>query len=161
MAKHTVSSYVGVLLVLLSSACIPAFPKGAARAPSTAVPPSYGGLTDRENSAQQRWQDFFADPKLCALIDEALKNNQELNILTQELDIAENEISARRGELYPKVGLRERDECCSTEHPSVGTVSALRRAVTANREHWEFGNAVSVTGWNRPSHLVRRRETGA
>lgn len=106
MAKHTASSSVGLLLVLLSSACIPAFPKGAARAPSTAVPPSYGGLTDRENSAQQRWQDFFADPKLCALIDEALKNNQELNILTQELDIAENEISARRGELYPKIGLR-------------------------------------------------------
>lgn len=106
MGKNTVTSSLGVLLLLFVSACIPAFPKGAARSPNTALPQSFGGIADSTNSAQMKWRDFFTDPKLCALIDEALKNNQELNILTQELDIAENEIMARRGEYYPKVGLR-------------------------------------------------------
>lgn len=106
MGKTMNAAYLGVLLVLCTTACVPAFPKGAARSPNTQVPLSYGGITDSTNSAQTTWRDFYHDPKLGELIDAAIRNNQELNILTAELDIAENEIMARRGEYYPKVGLR-------------------------------------------------------
>ena len=41
----------------------------------------------------------FTDPDLIALIDTALRNNQELNILMQEINMANNEIMARRGVL--------------------------------------------------------------
>jgi len=42
---------------------------------------------------------------LSALIDTALHNNQELNITLQEIEISQNEISARKGEYLPFVNL--------------------------------------------------------
>jgi multidrug efflux system outer membrane protein len=47
-------------------------------------------------------------PYLVALIDTALKNNQELNITLQEIEIARNEIRARKGEYLPFVGVKGR-----------------------------------------------------
>lgn len=70
------------------------------------VPASYGGQVDGQNSAQMKWSEFFTDPKLNALIELALKNNQELNIVSMEVDISQNEVMARRGEYLPKVGFR-------------------------------------------------------
>jgi multidrug efflux system outer membrane protein len=98
--------YVSLLWAVLTVACIPALPRGAARAPNTAVPASFAGTSEANNSAQVGWREFFTDPKLVALIDLALKNNQEINIVALEIDIAQNEIMARRGEFLPKVGLR-------------------------------------------------------
>lgn len=72
------------------------------------VPASYGkeGSGDTSVSARLNWKDYFNDPYLDALIDTALKNNQELNITLQEIEIARNEIRARKGEYLPFVGLR-------------------------------------------------------
>lgn len=92
--------------ILSVAACIPALPSGPARVANPATPSSYGGASDRENSAQLGWRGFFSDLKLIALIDLALKNNQELNIVGLEIEIAQSEIMARRGEFLPKVGLR-------------------------------------------------------
>jgi multidrug efflux system outer membrane protein len=52
------------------------------------------------------WKVYFDDPYLVALIDTALKNNQELNIMRQEIAIAQNEVMARKGEYLPFVGYR-------------------------------------------------------
>lgn len=60
---------------------------------------------DTATSAQVKWQDFFADPYLKGLVEAALQNNQELNITQQELEIARQEIRARKGEYLPFVGL--------------------------------------------------------
>jgi outer membrane protein TolC len=60
---------------------------------------------DSNNIAQLNWQEYFKDSILIALIDTALKNNQELNISLQEIAIGKNEILARRGEYLPFVGL--------------------------------------------------------
>ncbi|HRF99949.1 MAG TPA: TolC family protein [Bacteroidia bacterium] len=65
------------------------------------VPASYGTSTDSLNTAKTKWKDFFKDPQLCALIDSALKKNQELNIVMQEIQIAKNEVKARRGAFLP------------------------------------------------------------
>jgi len=94
----------GLLVAVLTSGCIPALPHGRARAPHTEVPANYGGWADSTNSAQTKWSEFFTDPKLNALIETALKNNQELNIVSLEVDIVQYEIMARRGEYLPKVG---------------------------------------------------------
>ena len=55
------------------------------------VPASYSTAQDSVNTAKVRWQEFFADPDLKALIDTALHNNQELNITLQEIEIARND----------------------------------------------------------------------
>jgi NodT family efflux transporter outer membrane factor (OMF) lipoprotein len=70
------------------------------------VPDKYAESADTTNSAKLKWSEFFTDPNLVALIDTALKNNQELNILLQEINIADNEVRARKGEYLPTVDLR-------------------------------------------------------
>jgi len=70
------------------------------------VPAQYAGPADTVNVAQIKWKDYFKDPHLVALIDTALKNNQELNITLQEIEITRNEIRARKGEYLPFVGAR-------------------------------------------------------
>ncbi|WP_266369326.1 TolC family protein [Tellurirhabdus rosea] len=71
-----------------------------------AVPTEYTSSQDSTNSAKVSWREFFTDPHLKDLIETALKNNQELNITLQEIQIAQNEVRARQGEYQPFVGLR-------------------------------------------------------
>ncbi|MBI1306336.1 MAG: efflux transporter outer membrane subunit [Bacteroidetes bacterium] len=59
------------------------------------------GTTDTTNSGKLKWKEFFNDSNLLALIDTALMNNQELNIILQEINISNNEIMARKGEYLP------------------------------------------------------------
>ncbi|WP_425562873.1 TolC family protein [Marivirga lumbricoides] len=73
---------------------------------NTEVPESFGSSQDTVNSATINWADYFSDPYMIALIDTALQNNQELNITLQEIQISQNEISARKGEYLPFVGIR-------------------------------------------------------
>lgn len=72
-------------------------------------------LTDSVNSAQLKWKDFFEDEYLVALIDTALANNQELRIMMQQIDVAQNEVKARKGEYLPFI-----DYGVSTEVEKVG-----------------------------------------
>ncbi len=95
--------YLGVAAITLClGACTPSIVE---RTANTKVPASYHDSQDTTNMAKVRWKDFFTDPYLNALIDTALKNNQELNIVLQEIEISKNEIRARKGEYLPFVGL--------------------------------------------------------
>lgn len=70
------------------------------------VPESFANSSkDTLNSAQLKWSDYFTDPYLNSLIKTALSNNQELNITLQEIQIAKNEIRAKKGEYLPFVGI--------------------------------------------------------
>ncbi len=70
------------------------------------IPASYNNSQDSINTGKLQWRTYFTDPFLITLIDSALKNNQELNITLQEIDIARNEIRARKGEYLPFVGIK-------------------------------------------------------
>lgn len=72
------------------------------------VPASFTGLQDSVNTAKVRWKDFFTDPYLNALIDTALRNNQELNITLQEIEVARQEVRVRKGEYLPFAGVGAR-----------------------------------------------------
>lgn len=61
---------------------------------------------DTTNSADINWQNYFNDPYLIALIDTALNNNQELNIMLMEIGMAQNEVSAKKGEYLPYLNLK-------------------------------------------------------
>ncbi len=96
-------------LALAVGAC--KLPELAQRTPARLTPASYAGApTDSTSSARTRWRQFFTDPNLVALIDSALQRNQELNITTQELELARNEIRARTGDYLPSVSLGVRSE---------------------------------------------------
>ncbi|MCH5715732.1 TolC family protein [Niabella hibiscisoli] len=81
-------------------------PQVAQKRENKEVPETYAVSQDTSNTGMVKWRDFFTDPNLVVLIDTALKNNQELNITLQEIEIARNEVRARKGELLPSVGYR-------------------------------------------------------
>ena len=52
------------------------------------------------------WCDqFFNDPTLTSLVDQAVVGNQQLKILAQDIAIANNEIMSRRGAYLPFISL--------------------------------------------------------
>lgn len=88
-----------VCLVMVVSSC--GSLEKVTKEANKSVPESYAESTDSTNTADVKWQDYFTDAHLNALIDTALSNNQELNITMQEIEIARNEARARKGEYMP------------------------------------------------------------
>ncbi len=71
-----------------------------------ALPESFNASKDSATIAELNWKEYFRDENLIALIDSALRRNQELNITLQEIQISKNEIRARKGEYLPFIGLQ-------------------------------------------------------
>jgi NodT family efflux transporter outer membrane factor (OMF) lipoprotein len=92
-----------VILSITLASCVPAIVN---RKENKKVPLSYNDSHDTTNIASVKWRDYFTDPYLNALIDTALQNNQELNIMLQEIEIGRNEVRARKGEYLPFVDVR-------------------------------------------------------
>ena len=63
------------------------------------------GVSDQTNTANIKWKDFFDDPHLLNLLDIAVVNNKEINIMMQRISVAQNEIQARRGQYLPFVNI--------------------------------------------------------
>ncbi len=93
------------LATLVFQSCVPT---KTTRETKDTLPDNFQNVvsTDTTNSAKIKWKEFFNDAQLAALIDTALVNNQELNIMLQQVDIAKNEIQARKGEYLPFVGIQ-------------------------------------------------------
>lgn len=89
-------------IILIQSSC--QVPKVSTQKPNLNLPNTYPiAPKDTLNLANFSWKSFYQDPNLVSLIDQALANNQELNIFLQELNITQYEIQARKGEYLPFV----------------------------------------------------------
>jgi NodT family efflux transporter outer membrane factor (OMF) lipoprotein len=97
---------IGGLLLLVTACSLPS--SLVHRSENKTTPTAYAGAqtSDTTNTAKVQWRQFFTDPYLVALIDTALRNNQELNITVLEIEIARNEVRARKGEYLPFMGLK-------------------------------------------------------
>jgi len=105
MFRKNIYKYVGLVVICAAySAC--KVPEFAQRNENKNVPAGFNNVQDSTNTGKVQWRQFFTDPNLVSLIDTALKNNQELNVTLQEIEIAKNEIRARKGDLLPNVGYR-------------------------------------------------------
>ncbi|PZO28386.1 MAG: RND transporter [Flavobacteriaceae bacterium] len=105
--NNTFKKIVAICMVIAFSGC--KTPSLIQRNENKGVPSSFGSngvVEDTINSGKIKWKDYFKDPKLVALIEMALANNQELNITMQEIEISRNEIRARKGEYLPFLGLK-------------------------------------------------------
>lgn len=95
-----------VCALSLAVGCASLLGNNRAREADTAVPRSFDALAADAGpsvAVQQQWDVFFADPHLRRLIEEALANNQELNIQLQEIIITQSEAAAIRGEYVPRL----------------------------------------------------------
>jgi NodT family efflux transporter outer membrane factor (OMF) lipoprotein len=83
-------------------------PSVATATTETPMPKAFnnGFIQDTTNVSALKWNDFFKDKNLVDLIEVALKNNQELNISLQEIEIAKNDIRVKKGLLLPSAGIR-------------------------------------------------------
>jgi NodT family efflux transporter outer membrane factor (OMF) lipoprotein len=88
------------MLIILASCKLP---KINLSKTDLSLPSSYSNQNDTTNDGALSWRYFYHDTLLVKLINEALKNNQELKILQQEVIQSKNEINARRGSYLPFV----------------------------------------------------------
>lgn len=138
-----------MIIALTYSAC--KTPVLVQKMENNAVPTQFASSSDSTNSGKISWRTFFSDPNLNALIDSAFKNNQELNITLQEIEISKNEINARKGEYLPFVGLRGglgvekaarytnigASEATTEIKPGKETPEPLPDALVGAYAHWE------------------------
>lgn len=96
---------LGPFAIAFFGACVPSLNGKEAREPNVNTPSSFGGMESAQSTsaAQQKFTEFFASNDLRALIDTAIKNNQELNAQFQEIVIAKNEARAAQAEYLPKL----------------------------------------------------------
>ena len=73
--------------------------------PSVAQPPTFRGQATAEavSFADAPWWEVFQDPSLKALIQEALRNNYDVNIAVARVQEARANLSIARSDLYPSL----------------------------------------------------------
>jgi NodT family efflux transporter outer membrane factor (OMF) lipoprotein len=103
MYKLRIYYCIGLICLAIASCKIPAI---VTRTENRSVPGAYNDNGDTTNAAVIDWRNFFTDKNLVSLIDTALKNNQELNITLQEIEIAKNDIRMKKGAILPSVSVR-------------------------------------------------------
>ena len=104
MYKIKIIRYSIALSLCLAIASCDA-PKVAVATANKPVPDSFDTSKDTTNTSNTLWRTYFKDPNLVNLIDTALKNNQELQITLQDIEIAKNDIRVKKGALLPNVGI--------------------------------------------------------
>lgn len=124
--KYKLYNYLAILCICsFFTAC--SIPTLVNRNANPKTPENYTNQTDSTNSAKMNWKQYFNDENLTALIDTALKNNQELNITLQEIQIANNEVRIRKGEYLPFVDIAAG---AGVEKPSRFTSRGASDAIT-------------------------------
>ncbi len=106
-AKHVIArAIVCSMLLVLPSCGIPKYRLGeTGPAMPASFPAGFPGANTLENSSQVPIEDFFTDPLLSRLICQALVNNLELKIRSEDIQIAQNEVLGRSGAYLPFVNL--------------------------------------------------------
>jgi NodT family efflux transporter outer membrane factor (OMF) lipoprotein len=102
--KHVFARAITCSVLLILPSC--AIPGLREAEPAPDLPATFNGKTTPDNVARLGIKDFFSDPLLLCLIDQALASNRELMILNEEVQIASNEIRARQGAYLPFVNFR-------------------------------------------------------
>lgn len=104
MNKNRIFTYFGIIAIsLIYTACT--VKSVVRKTENKTTPANYSNSNDTVNTAKVKANDLFKDPNLIALIDSALHNNQELNIVVQEINIAKNEVRARKGDYLPFINI--------------------------------------------------------
>ncbi|HJV18917.1 MAG TPA: TolC family protein [Sediminibacterium sp.] len=95
--------FLFLFAVVVFSAC--KIPILVSKQENKTLPAYYNSDQDSTSIASIKWRQYFTDPFLIAIIDTALKNNQELNIALHEIEMDKNEIQAKKGEYLPFVNI--------------------------------------------------------
>ena len=101
---NLIQKYLNILFLLFSviySGCKST--ETTVNSNSVQIPQSYAESKDSTNSADIKWKDFFADKSLITLIDTALKNNFDVLMTLQKIEITRNDLRLSKGAMLPTV----------------------------------------------------------
>ena len=90
-----------LLICLVYASC--KIPKELQVNNSKETPSSFVDSKDTVNSAQINWREFFVDKNLVSLIDTAIKNNPDVLMTLQEIEVARNRVLSRDALLSPSI----------------------------------------------------------
>ncbi|MDH5218688.1 MAG: efflux transporter outer membrane subunit [Gammaproteobacteria bacterium] len=134
-------------LFILMQACAPT---ASLKKPEVDLPKQYvSGAKDDANTAAIQWKDFFEDPALLRLIETAVSNNKEVNIMLQRMYIAQNEIQERKGEYLPFVSVGVGAEVENVGHYTINGAAEETLHIIEEEEipqylaNYEFGVSAS------------------
>jgi NodT family efflux transporter outer membrane factor (OMF) lipoprotein len=157
--RSFLSRTAAVCLLLIGIGCAPDLGPNAPREADNELPGEWSAQTAEivaDDAAispvvQEQWNRFFEEPDLRSLIAEALENNQELNVRVQEMIIAENEVSARRGEYLPRVDVGMTAGREKVGHYTSQGINDEENGVPENLLNLEFGLTASweVDVWGK------------
>jgi NodT family efflux transporter outer membrane factor (OMF) lipoprotein len=102
--RHVLARAVACGMLLILPSC--GVPPLRLAQPGPPLPADFCGAASQENSAQLSVPEFFNDPMLTHLIEQALAGNRELRVLNEEAQIARNEALARQGAFLPLAAFR-------------------------------------------------------
>lgn len=99
--KNTKIIFILICILFTFNGC--KIPKVVQRDENRTTPSAYNNCSafDSINIGMTSWRTFFTDSNLVKLIDTAIANNQELLITLQEIEMARNDIKAKKGALLP------------------------------------------------------------
>ncbi|WER48007.1 efflux transporter outer membrane subunit [Cupriavidus sp. WKF15] len=123
------------------SACVSMAPP--LERPAAPVPATYAGAeagaTLPSPAAATAWGDFFADPALRALIDQALANSRDLRAAMLRVEEAQALYGIQRSEQFPTIGV----SASATRSRTPGDFSPTGRPLTLN----DFEAGVGMNAW--------------
>ena len=100
--KFKIYNKIAIILLLITfTSCKMLSPVEAVQ--KQVVPDTYSASKDTVNSGTIKWKTFFPDQNLNSLIDVALKNNVDLLMTFQDIEIAKNDVRLKKGMLLPTV----------------------------------------------------------
>ena len=104
-SKQTIKN-LGVIFIIIIGFLSCKTSKDALKEANKKMPERFGtAQKDSTTIAHINWRDYFGDDYLNSLIDTALKNNQEINIMLQEIVKSQSEVMEKKGDYLPFVGI--------------------------------------------------------
>jgi outer membrane protein, multidrug efflux system len=94
-------------------------------APVPAQWPDLAPAVDASSAAQTHWRNYFADPRLQALIASALQNNRDLRIAVARVEEARAQYQIVRADRLPNVNLLGSGSIGSTPPELSGTGATI------------------------------------
>ncbi len=93
-------------LALAGCSLTPTYERPAAPVPQTiqGAASANAAAIDQTPAADVGWQDYYADPRLKALIGIALENNRDLRVAAMNIEAARAQYGLQRADLLPGVG---------------------------------------------------------
>lgn len=134
VARVAAPSYalVAVLVAALTAGCATPPPPSQGETTHPALPAAWRAPADSQDSLAERpFGDLFRDTELSALIDEALRNNRDLRIAAQRVELARAQYGIQNSALWPTLaadGSVTRQQMPSALSATDNTSSSLYRA---------------------------------